>query len=55
MLYAMFLIMQVDVTVTSKDPFGPPTCVAEQLVIDLRVLQCLSLEQYVPALRRTAG
>ena len=45
MPYTMFSEIQVDVSVTLKDPLGPFLCIAEQLVINLQVLQRLHLEE----------
>ena len=49
MPYTMFLEIQVNASVTLKDPFGPSMCMAEQLVTNLQVLQCLHIQEKVPA------
>ena len=45
----MFLEIQVNVSVTLKNSLGPFMCVNEQSVTNLQVLQCLRLQEYVPA------
>ena len=45
----MFLEIQVDGSVTLKDPLRPFMCMAEQLVTNLQVLQRLRLQEKVPA------
>ena len=47
MPYTMFLEIQVDVSVTIKHPLGYLTCMAEQLVINLQVLQYQRLQEKV--------
>ena len=47
--YTMFLEIQVDGSVTLKDPLGPSMCMAEQLVTNLQALQRLRLQEKVPA------
>ena len=49
MPYTMFLEIQVNGSVTLKDPSGPYMCKAEQLVTNLLVLQNLRLQEKVPA------
>ena len=41
----MLLEILVNDSVTLKDPIGPFSCVAEQLVTNLQVLQCLHLKE----------
>ena len=43
----MFIEMQVDDFVTLRDSIGTSTCVAEQLIRNLQVLQCRRLHEYV--------
>ena len=49
MPYTMFSEIQVNGSVTLKDPLGPCMCTAEQLVTNLQVLQHLRLQENVPA------
>ena len=49
MPYKMFLEIQVNGSVTLKDPQRPFMCMAEQLVPNLKVLQRLRLLEKVPA------
>ena len=44
----MYLEIQVNGSVTSKDPIGPLMCMAEQFVTNLQVLQRLRLQENVP-------
>ena len=46
---AMFLEIQVNGSVTLKDPLRPSMCMAEKLVTNLQVLQRLRLQEKVPA------
>ena len=55
MPYAMFLQIQIDVLVTLKDPLGHFMCKAEQLVINLHVLQHLCLQEKMPASEDIGG
>ena len=49
MPYTMFLEIQVNDSITLRDPLGHSTCMAEKLVINLKVLQRLRLQEKVPA------
>ena len=49
MPYKMFLEIQVNGSITLKDPLGPYMCMAEQLGPNLQVLQRLRLQEKVPA------
>ena len=49
MPFTMSLEIQVNGSVTLKDPIGPYMCMAEQLVTNLQVLQHLRLQEKVPA------
>ena len=49
MPYTMFFEIQVNFSVTLKDPFELFMCIAEQLLINLQILQCLRLQEKVPA------
>ena len=55
MPYTMFFEIQVDVSVTIKDPLGPSTCIAEKLVTNLLALQHLRLQEKVPASENMSG
>ena len=45
----MFFEIQVNGSITLKDPLGPYMCIAEQLVTNLQVLQHLRLQEKAPA------
>ena len=47
--YTMFLEIQVNGSVTLKDPLGHSMCMAEQLVTNLQALQRQRLQEKVPA------
>ena len=49
MPYTMFLEIQVNGSITLKDPLGPFMCIDEQLVTNLQVLQRLRLQEKAPA------
>ena len=55
MPYTMFFEIQVNVSVTLKDPLGPFTCMADQLATNLQVLQYLRLQEKVPASENISG